>query len=182
MNTYIALLRGINVSGKNKLRMKDLQQIMAQNGFICLRTYIQSGNMVFQHPEDCTGTLASIIRSLIYERFGYEVDVWVRKRSDFKRIVDLNPYSKTNDDATSKLYFVFLCDKPSADFIGKLNSRQFQNEEFHIYPHCIFLLCHAGYGRARCNNNFFEKHLKVRATTRNLKTVETLLDLSLKPD
>ena len=178
MDTYIALLRGVNVSGKNRIKMAELQKEMESRGFTGVRTYIQSGNLIFQHPEASASDIGTIIQDVISDNFGHDVDVWVRERSEFVNIAELNPYLVQDDLENSRIYYVFLSDEPAANLVEELNSREFENEEFSISPECIYLLCHAGYGKAKCNNNYFEQRLKVRATTRNYKTVNALLEIS----
>ena len=178
MNTYIALLRGVNVSGKNRIKMAELKEELIGKDFAAVRTYIQSGNLIFKHPEASNSTIATKIQALIYDRFGHSVEVWVRERSKFKQLAELNPYGVRDEQERSRIYFVFLMDEPSAKLVEELDSQDYQNEEFSISQECIYLLCHAGYGQAKCNNNFFEQRLKLSATTRNHRTVQTLLDIS----
>lgn len=176
MITYIALLRGINVSGQKKIRMIDLRKNLVDCGLVNVHTYIQSGNIIFQYKETDYMKIESIIRSGIKGEFGFDVGVWVRNISDFQSIVELNPFSA--EDHTAQLYFVFLNQPANIQLAKQLEKESFENEEFRIYDDCIFLNCRSGYGKAKCNNNFFERRLKVQATTRNLKTVQKLLEMS----
>lgn len=178
MKTYIALLRGINVSGQKKIKMAELRELLGQSGFHHVQTYIQSGNLVFRHPESNHSRVEELIGEVLMKSYGFEVGVWVRSYSDYVRIVDNNPYVSEPEEEKAKLYYVFLNEPPSSELRDRLASENFANESFKITPECIFLYCHAGYGKAKCNNNFFERRLKVRATTRNLKTVTTLLKMS----
>ena len=176
MITYIALLRGINVSGQKKIRMVELKNYMSEWGFVNVRTYIQSGNLVFEYGKAANIEIEAKIRSGIQESFGFDVGVWVRNFTDFQSIVELNPFS--GEDKTAQLYFVFLNQPANVELAGQLGKESFENEEFRIYKDCIFLNCQSGYGKAKCNNNFFEKRLKVQATTRNLRTVQKLLEMA----
>ncbi len=178
MPTYIALLRGINVSGQKKLKMAELKEAMVQWGFKNVRTYIQSGNLVFDFEGDEIDKIKQRIESGIAEIFGYDVGVWVRERASFIRIIDQNPFEDTDETVAKQIYFVFLNDQPAKELVEKLQSEAYVNEEFKISDECIFLFCSAGYGKAKCNNNFFESKLKVEATTRNHRTVRTLRELS----
>ena len=87
MQTYIALLRGINVSGQKKLKMADLRDSMNSWGLSEVRTYIQSGNLIFKYKASHSDELQRIIREGIRETFGYEVGVWVCERESFIQIV-----------------------------------------------------------------------------------------------
>ena len=178
MYTYLALLRGINVSGQKKIKMAELKQHFSHLGFENVQTYIQSGNLVFRHPEPDHGRVEEIISAEVEKTFGFEIGVWVRRHSAYLSIVTKNPYNSLPNEEKSGLYFVFLNQIPSPERITKLELENFANETFRITEECIYLYCHAGYGKAKCNNNFFEGRLKVQATTRNLRTVETLLKMS----
>ena len=178
MPVYIALLRGINVSGQKKIRMSDLRDILQNSGFPDVQTYIQSGNLVFSSTEeDCT-VLRTKIRDVIAAHYGFDVEVWLSEREAFMRIADQNPFLGGNDVSESNLYYVFPNEPASVERVEELQSAIFENEEFRITDQCIYLSCLKGYGKAKCNNNFFEKRLKVVATTRNLKTVQKLIEIS----
>lgn len=176
MVTYIALLRGINVSGQNKIRMIELKKHLAEQGFMGVQTYIQSGNIVFQYKKADNNEVEALIRAGIKRSFGFDVVVWVRNISEFERIVNLNPFK--GKEVLASLYFVFLNKPPDAKLVTTLENERFDNEDFRIYDDCIFLICRIGYGKAKCNNNFFERRLNVEATTRNLRTVQKLLEMS----
>ena len=178
MVTYIALLRGINVSGQKKIRMIELQKNLSEGGLVNVQTYIQSGNIVFQYKKEDHVEIETVIRSRIKRSFGFDVGVWVRSISDFKRIVNLNPFS--GKEQLAALYFVFLNKPADAGLVAGLENERFENEYFRIFDDCIFLICQIGYGKAKCNNNFFERQLRVQATTRNLRTVEKLLEMAAK--
>ena len=172
MQTYIILLRGINVSGQKIIRMADLRQALEKRGFQGVTTYIQSGNIILRSGAD-----KEAVRQQVYdclqEDFGFDVPVLVFEPMEWTSILSDLPYEE--DDADLKrLYFVFIYDIPAADLISAMEQVSFPNEEFQITSACIYLRCHSGYGKAKCNNNFFEKRLKVRATARNLRTVKTL--------
>lgn len=172
MQTYIALLRGINVSGQKKIRMEQLRTSLKKNGFEDVQTYIQSGNMIVRHQGGTQGVSAQI-HACILSEFGFDVPVLTFEPSDWEKIYSHNPYLSKNIDEKG-LYFVFLYDAPSAEKMANLARESFPNEEFTLTPNCIYLNCHQGYGNAKCTNNFFEQRLQVRATTRNLRTVQTL--------
>jgi uncharacterized protein (DUF1697 family) len=86
MNSYIALLRAINVGGHRKIKMQDLRGMFASAGFNDVKTYIQSGNVIFSSPESAPGTLAETIETEIKNTFGHDVDVIIRTREQFKAL------------------------------------------------------------------------------------------------
>jgi uncharacterized protein (DUF1697 family) len=176
---YIAFLRGINVSGHKKIKMADLQSLLEDVGFQNVLTYIQSGNIVFKSAFQQPSKLENIISKTILDHYGFEVPVIVKKRSEIEGIMANNPFTDPKDIDENKVYFVLLKDKPKLEMIKSLSVRQFDNEEFVITPKCVYLKYALGAGKAKCNNNFIERKLKVDATSRNHRTLLKLLDLSL---
>jgi len=177
MQQYIALLRGINVSGKNKIKMTALQLLLQDLGLSAVQTYIQSGNVIFNAKSNPAEVLEEKIRDGILSQFGFDVPVLVLKLEEFQKIYTNNTYVKTIEEFKN-LYYVLLQNVPKPELVEGLNAMEFANEEFRITDNCIYLNCHKGYGNAKCNNNFFERKLKVVATTRNHKTMTKLLELA----
>ena len=176
METYIALLRGINVGGHKKIKMTDLKKMFESLDFEEVVTYVQSGNVIFKGPETNTYNLEKRIKKGIMETFGWEVPVLVKTKMNLEGIVANNPF-KEDDDAGST-YFVLLQNLPKKSLIDLLRQMSYEDEIFIITPTCVYLQCKKGYGNTKCNNNFFEAKLKVPATTRNYKTMIKLLELT----
>jgi uncharacterized protein (DUF1697 family) len=175
MKTHIALLRGINVSGQKKVPMAELCLLFKNIGFSNVQTYIQSGNVVFQALQERKTDLEDTIQKAILSHFGFEVSVLVRKASDLKSILDDCPFT---DDKKVKSYFTLLHKPPDKNLVEDTKTISYPNEEFEITNACVYFFSETGYGNAKCNNNFFERKLKVAATTRNYKTMVKLLSLS----
>ena len=178
MPTYIALLRGINVSGQKKIKMTELRQLLNEIGLEEVRTYIQSGNVIFFSPNEKKELLRRNMKDVIKENFGFEVGIWLEYREKLLEILNQCPFIPHNEEEGKQLYFVFMNSRPAKALKDKLELLQFENEEFIILDDCVYLNCKKGYGKAKCNNNFFESRLKVEATTRNYRTVMKLLELS----
>ena len=174
MKTYIALLRGINVSGQKKVPMAELRKLLSDLGLINVQTYIQSGNVIFQSSEKNRSTLEHLIQKAIAYHFGFEVPILVRMEREIKSILDACPFSKEKKENG---YFTLLHSAPDEGLVKETNSISYPNEEFHISDTCVYFFSSIGYGNAKCNNNFFERKLKVDATTRNYKTMVKLLSL-----
>ena len=174
MKTYIALLRGINVSGHKKILMADLRNLLKKIGFIELQTYIQSGNVVFSSSED-KADLERIISKAILKKYAWEVPVLVLTTSEIKAILENCPFS---DEKKEKSYFVLLQSKPSIENIVATESLSYPNEEFVINNSCVYLYSEFGAAKAKLGTNFFERKLKVSATARNYKTMNKLLEMS----
>lgn len=175
MQTYIAILRGINVSGQKKIPMVELRGILTQQGLLDVQTYIQSGNIVFKAPKEAYGDLNRIIGKAIQEHFGYQVPVIVLKTNELRQAVDQNPLV---DQDTSYLHITFLADEPSKELVATLPPSPNPCELYDIEGKVIYVYCPDGYGRTKLNNMFFERKLKVTATTRNWRTCMKLLQLA----
>jgi uncharacterized protein (DUF1697 family) len=174
MNTYIALLRGINVSGQKTIKMSGLVKHMENTGFHNVSTYIQSGNIIFQHTNKDVQYLERLIFTMIKKEYGFEVQTCILTASVLSDILQKNPYATDPD----KVYFTFLSDEPDITKLRKIPADKFLPEQFVVYKKVIISYFPDGYGRAKMNNNFFENKLKVFATTRNFKTVKKLLEMT----
>lgn len=178
METHIALLRGINVSGQKKIIMADLKVLFEQLGFHNIITYIQSGNVVFKSNKMVHYDLEEKIKQGISETFGFEVPVLVLTKKALEKITETNPFINEQEIEREKIYYVLLKESPDQLLANALQKETHSNEKFEITNTCVYLACLMGYGKSKCNNNFFEKKLKVSATTRNHKTIEKLLALA----
>ena len=177
MKKYIALLRGINVSGQKKIKMTELKSLLEKLDFQNVETYIQSGNIIFSSKENSVKTLKRKISAGIKNKFGFEVHTFVITSKEIKDVLINNPFVKKNRDI-ERLYATFLSEQPLKEKIQNLNSSDFSPEEYQIVGNIIYLHLPNGAGKAKLNNNFFENKLKVNATTRNWKTINTLSELT----
>ncbi len=178
MGTYIALLRGINVSGQKKIKMAELGQMMRQLGFQEVVTYIQSGNLIFNSGRSKVRDLEETIKAGIESTFGFDVPVLVKTRTDLTAIVAENPFNESKLLEANGVYYVLLKEEPEPGLITSLQQETYVNEQFHIAKGCVYLACLKGYGNAKLSNNLMERKLKVPATTRNHRTMLKLLELS----
>lgn len=175
MITYIALLRGINVGGKKKIKMAELRQQLAVLGFENIRTYIQSGNIAFETSLTDTKALAQQIKANIFENYGFEVPTLVVPQSEIYDILKNNPF--LNDEIDIKLLHVtMLYDVPSTELAEAIDFES-ENDKYRIVGKNVYLYFPNGYGRTKLTNNFFEQKLKTSATTRNWKTMKKLATL-----
>lgn len=178
MKTYISILRGINVSGHNPIKMKDLQVLYEEMGFNRVKTYIQSGNVVFGYRATETEKLEEIISGEIRRKFGYQVPVIVTGHDQLKIVSENNPFLNDRNEDALKLHVTFLSAEPEVDLPGKIDGSVYMPDEYIIAEKTIYLFCPNGYGNTKLSNTFFEKKLKVQATTRNWKTVLELVKMS----
>lgn len=175
MKTYIALLRGINVAGHKKIPMAELRALLEKSGMTNVQTYIQSGNVIFQSPENEIKKLEETIKKSLLNHFGFEVPVLVRTRQELLSIFNNCPFSEAQKEES---YFIILSKIPKKDMIKEASQKTYPNDVYAIINDCIYLICANGYGRAKFNLGYFENKLKVNATARNYKTMIKLLALS----
>ncbi|BAO76020.1 DUF1697 domain-containing protein [Winogradskyella sp. PG-2] len=175
MKTYIALLRGINVGGHKKVPMAELSELLTKSGFESVRTYIQSGNVIFKCREIPLSKLANGIQKSIKVHFGFDVSVLVRTRDQINTIFDNCPFP---EEKKVNSYFAMLSEIPDNDLVKEACEKTYENEEYKILNDCLYFYCANGYGKAKFSMNYFEKKLEVAATSRNYKTMVKLLALS----
>ena len=178
MTTYIALLRGVNVSGQKILSMESLKTVLSEAGFKNVNTYIQSGNIIFNFDETDKVKIGNTISQLIKEKFSFDVTTIILTSQELQIYMDGNPFLKENDTDPKQLYFTFLETQPIKELVEKIKTFDFSPDRFIVFNHIIYVNCPNGYGKTKINNQFFEKKLKVNATTRNLNTVKKLLELA----
>ncbi len=170
MKTYIILLRGINVSGKNKLPMVALRKLLDSLSFENVSTYIQSGNIVLSASmakEEIAITIADGIRNT----YAYEVPVFVYSIEEWKDLMQRSPF---RDKEEKQQYFTFLSQNitmPKMEGFAK-------NDTFLIIEDVVYVNVVDGYGKTKLSTTFFENKLNVKATTRNFNTTIKLLELA----
>lgn len=174
METYISMLRGINVGGHFKLPMPELKKLYEELKLKNPVTYIQSGNVIFQSQETDLPGIADRIRQKIKKNYGYEVPVIIRTISEMEAVIKKNPFIKMKGIDKERLHVTFLEEIPAEEKLNKIKEPDFSPDRFINDSKEVFLHCPDGYGRSKLNNSFFESKLKVTATTRNWKTVNEL--------
>lgn len=107
MNRYIALLRGINISGKNKISMPELKEALTKNGFSDVRTHLNSGNVIFSDPGENEVILADQVKTLIQKRFGLDIPVFVIRQTELEKLLSKAPawWGTENKDIYDNLIF-----------------------------------------------------------------------------
>jgi uncharacterized protein (DUF1697 family) len=166
---YVALLRGINVGGKNLVPMKDLAAMFT--GCSDVSTYIQSGNVVFstKNPEKIPPLIAGSIK----KKFKIEVPVIVRSHDELAKISQSCPF----DDVDHVMVMV-LAHSPSASAVKALDPKRSPTDQFAVKGREIFLHCPNGYGNSKLTNAWFDSKLSTVSTGRNWRTLQKLLGLT----
>jgi len=176
MTTWISLLRGINVGGKNILPMKDLRALLEGVGFEKVQTYIQSGNCVFEATGTEAGAISDAVAEAIEGRFGFRPAVLTLSADDFARAVEANPFANAADDPKS-VHFFFLAEPASGADIDGLDALRAENERTGLTESVFYLHAPDGIGRSKLAAGA-EKKLGVAVTARNLRSVLKLVDLA----
>lgn len=172
---YIALLRGINVGGKKRIKMADLVEALEPLSLKNIKTYLQSGNVIFEYNSIDSDEIAQDIKDKIIDKFGISVNVIIRTEEELESIINGNPFVKNPNIEIDKLHITFLQKLPDSTV---LDLKKSENEKFEVIGREIYLYLPNGYGRTKLTNNIFEKKLNTIATTRNWKTISKLRELS----
>ncbi len=175
MNTYIVLLRGINVGGKNKLPMVDLRELLSENGYQNVSTYIQSGNIILS-SSNSIDYINNDIKNLIKNAFNYTTPVVTLTTDELTRCYNNNPFLTTENDSKF-LHVTFIKHPPTKQTITTLNIHTQENESYQIIDKFIYLHTPDGFAKTKFTNIQFEKKLQTEATTRNWRTVSKLVSL-----
>lgn len=181
MTIYVALLRGINVGGKNMIKMADLKRAFEAIGLSRVQTYIQSGNVLFESDED-EEMLRKRIEHRIEVVFGFAVMVVLRTSVELERIIENCPFSEeavSEAEASSKaesLYVSFLIQPPSLEGVERMNPYKCEEDQFISKGREVYLLVHNSIRNSKVANNLHK--LNAPATTRNWKTINKLAGLT----
>ena len=176
--TYIALLRGINVSGQKKILMTDLKDHMAELGWEGIQTYIQSGNIIFKTAKTDPEKLAQKLKQKLHDKYGLDVPTLVLEPGELVHLINNNPFTQDPETAIERLAVTFLFETPPTGLVKKILEPEQTNEHFIFDEKFIFLYYPDGFGKVVMGNNAFEKALKVEATTRNWRTVNKLYEMT----
>lgn len=175
-SVHIALLRGINVGGKHRLPMKDLTGIFREAGCADVRTYIQSGNVVFHAEDGLAARIPGLVREAISERFGFDAPVVTRTAAELEELAGSNPFLGDGADPKA-LHVVFLADRPTEAQVAELDSEHSPPDEFVVRGREIYLHCPKGVARSKLTASYFDATLGTTGTQRNWRTVGKLLEL-----
>lgn len=170
MKTYIVLLRGINVSGKNKLPMADLRELLNGLGFQNVRTYIQSGNILLS-SEESKSVICKKIKEGILAKFGYDIPVLIRTPKEWRVAIDSCPFSVENEKIVAFSFLSKTTDQTEIEIKG------INEDQYKIDNDVVYLYCPSTFAKTKLTNNTIEKKLNVIATTRNYKTTIKLLEM-----
>ena len=172
--THLALLRGINVGGKNPLPMKELARIFEGAGCAKVRTYIQSGNVIFDAPKGAK--VGEAVTRGIEKKFGYRIPVILRTAGELEATIRGNPFLTAEAD-TRWLHVYFLGDRPSETCRASLDAKRSTPDAFEVRGREIYLHLPNGMGRTKLTNAYFDSKLSTVCTARNWATVLKLAEM-----
>jgi uncharacterized protein (DUF1697 family) len=173
----VALMRGINVGGKNKLPMRDLAALFTEAGCAAVTTYIQSGNVVCRASRALARELPAVIEGAIHQRFGLKVPLVLRSAAELAEIVRGNPFPGA---AADTLHVAFLAAAPNPSQVAGLDPQRSPPDEFAVQGREIYLCFKNGVARSKLTNAYFDTKLATTTTVRNWRTVLKLLDMSAR--
>lgn len=173
MNRYICILRGINVGGHRKILMKDLITLLEKNGYVNVKTYIQSGNIALNTKFNLAIEIEESITGLINSNYGFDVPVIAVTKGEVEKVIKNLPF-----DDEENTHVTFLKSMPLENDLNQIIPEDFLPEKLVISGKMVYLKCVDKYHKSKLSNQLFEKKLKVSATTRNWKTVKKLLELA----
>jgi uncharacterized protein (DUF1697 family) len=177
VQTFAALLRGINVGGKAKIPMTELRATLSSLGLEDVVTYIQSGNAVFRAPTSDERAVATEIERAIVGAFGHDVAVLLRTHDELARVEKDTPYP-VDDAEPTRIHVVFLDEEPARTAIARLDPDRSPGDEFAVLGREVYLRLPNGLGRSKLTIDWFERGLGVRATARNWNTLRKLIELT----
>jgi uncharacterized protein (DUF1697 family) len=177
---HVALLRGVNVGGHNRLPMRDLAELFRDAGCADVRTYIQSGNVVFAASATLARRVPAVVAAAIKDRFGFDSPIVIRTAAELANLLRQNPFLKAGVDPAT-LHVAFLRDRPDKARIGSLDPRVSPPDEFRLSGREIYLHCPNGVARSKLTAPYFDTRLKTVSTARNWRTVLTLLEMAGGP-
>ncbi|GEP51758.1 hypothetical protein FNO01nite_24300 [Flavobacterium noncentrifugens] len=178
MKTHIALLRGINVSGHKIIKMELLRKVLSELDLDNIRTYIQSGNIIFESNSSDISKLEMQIAAKIEEHFGFVVPVTVVTPGELFAIINKNPYAKATLSDAAQPYVSFLSEIPKNDYLEVLKTIDFKGDAFISIDKTLYIWYSNFAGNSKLSNAIIESKLKLRSTARNWKTVLKLYELA----
>jgi uncharacterized protein (DUF1697 family) len=174
---HVALLRGVNLGGKNRLPMKELAVMFTEAGCHTVTTYIQSGNVIFSAAPAIASRVPTLISAQIGKCFGFQTQIIIRTGKQMRDIVSNNPFLQAGA-VEEALHVLFLADLPNSRDINDLDHDRSTPDEFIVRGREVYLHLPQGVGRTKLTNNYFDSKLRTTSTGRNWRTVVKLSEFA----
>ena len=172
---FVAFLRGINVSGQRIIKMKELSEALTDSGYEGVKTYIQSGNVIFESQKKSTAVLSGDISNVIKKSFGHDVDIIVVSQNELEKIIDKAPFKKK--DLDKKLYVTFISAKPDSEKTKLIKSLSNPMETFILNGSTLYTIRNPKLSFDKTVLGTIDKKLKMTVTTRNWNVVNKVYEL-----
>ena len=172
---YVALLRGVNVGGKNKLPMADLRAIFAEAGCAAVKTYIQSGNVVFEAAQSLAERVPETVTLAVQQQFGFESAVVIRSGEELRQVTASSPFDTSGDPRM--LHVAFLGEAPCEETVSRLDPERSPPDAFAVRGRHVYLHYPNGVAGSRLTNEYLTAQLQTASTMRNWRTVLTLMEM-----
>ena len=179
--THVALLRGVNVGGRQMVAMARLRDVCADAGLSGARTLLQSGNVVFESREKKPVALERLLEDEIESVFGLHVDVMVRSAPELSAVVSANPFAKEARTDPARLLVMFCKDAIDAKSVKALQASITGRERVSAEGRQLYIVYPDGVGRSKLAGTAIEKRLATRGTARNWNTVLKLHAMLSRP-
>jgi len=176
LSTSVALLRGLNLGSKNRISMTDLAQMFMEAGCTDVRTFIQSGNVIFKASPSKLEKLPALIAKCIEERFGFKIPVVLRTAEQLGETIQNNPFLKAGA-AEDMLHVYFLAALPDAGNVKGLDAARSLPDAFSVRGRDVYVQLPNGMARTKLSNAYFDSRLATISTARNWRTVLKLFEL-----
>ena len=176
---YVALLRGVNVGGRNKLPMAELRGIFTAAGCSAVHTYIQSGNVVFEAAPSQAERVPELVTQAVSQQFGISTAVVERSGGELRQVAAANPFDTSGDPRF--LQVAFLEDTPGAEAVARLDPERSPPDVFAVHGRNVYLHYPNGTARSKLTNEYFTRQLHTASTMRNWRTVLALLTMVDSP-
>ena len=173
---FIALLRGVNVGGNTKVNMAELRASCERLGFTNVKTYINSGNVIFDSAGADANEIASQIHDVILDGFGLDVSVMVRSMEELQQVIANNPFDG-QFESHKDMHVFFLADQLPEDKLELLLGQNSDEQLIAVDGRTVYCLLRISVVDSTLGKGFLDRKLKVPATARNWRTVKTLADM-----
>jgi uncharacterized protein (DUF1697 family) len=174
MPVYVALLRGINLGGHKKIKMDELRASLAALGFAEVKTYIQSGNVVFKAAKISDKALSKKIEATILSQFGHSVSVMIRTAEELEQVIANNPFLKQPDIDQTKLHVMFLREPPAPSALQQLETLVLKPDQFRSLGKELYFYLPNGVAESAVMKKPLDRVLAIPTTMRNWRTVNTV--------
>ena len=174
MPVYVALLRGINLGGHKKIKMEELRASLTAMGFAEVKTYIQSGNVVFKAAKISDKALSKKIEATILSKFGHSVSVIIRTAEEIEQVIANNPFLKQPDIDHTKLHVMFLREPPAQSALKQLETFVLKPDQFRSLGKELYFYLPNGVAESAVMKKPIDRVLAIPTTMRNWRTVNTI--------